>query len=204
MSVPLHSRILYASSSIGSEALGRSRSLWLVYYYAPPSDAGLHALLPSLLVGTLLALTTVLSSLNQLLVGWMSDRTVSRWGRRIPYVVAGAPLMAIFTVLLFTPPADGSAAKTAVYLFFTLELASLFGAVVAGPYEALQPEIARTSRERVSIQALKVYLGIVGAAIELDDLRIEDGEASVREATDRLWRAILALEAGLAAGGVAT
>ena len=119
MSLPLRSRILYASSSIGSEALGRSRSLWLVFYYAPPGDAGLHALLPSLLVGVLLALTTVMSSLNQLFVGWLSDRTVSRWGRRIPYVVAGAPLMAIFTVLLFTPPADGSTAKIAVYLFFT-------------------------------------------------------------------------------------
>ena len=43
----------------------------------------------------------------------------------------------------------------------------------------------------------------VGAPIELDDLRAEEGEASVREATDRLWRAILTLEAGLASDGVA-
>ena len=85
-------------------------------------------------------------------MGWLSDRTVSRWGRRIPYVVGGAPLAAIFTVLLFTTPGDGSTAKTAIYLFFTLELASLFGAVVSGRYEALQPEMAPTSEERVSIQ----------------------------------------------------
>jgi len=165
--IPLGRRLLYASSNIGSEALGRSRSLWLVYYYAPPADAGLRQLLPSLLVGALLALTTVVSSLNQLLVGWLSDRTVSRLGRRIPYVLAGAPLAAVCTVLLFMPPGDDSTAKTAIYFFFMLELASVFGAVVTGPYEALQPEIARSSEERVGIQALKVYLGIFGAAIGL-------------------------------------
>ena len=71
------------------------------------------------------------------------------------------------TVLLFTPPADDSTARTAVYFFFMLELASVFGAVVTGLYEALQPEIARSSEERVAIQAAKVYLGILGAAIGL-------------------------------------
>jgi GPH family glycoside/pentoside/hexuronide:cation symporter len=100
-------------------------------------------------------------------VGWLSDRTVSRFGRRIPYVVAGAPLLAVCMILLFTPPADDSTAKTAIYFFFMLELASVFGALVSGPYEALQPEIARSSEERVGIQALKVYLGIAGAAIGL-------------------------------------
>jgi GPH family glycoside/pentoside/hexuronide:cation symporter len=167
MSRPLRSKLLYASSNLGSEALTRSRSLWLVYFYAPPADVAAHRLLPALVVGILLAASTVLSSLNQVVVGWLSDRTVSRWGRRIPYVVAGAPLAALSAFLLFSPPADSSTARTAIVLFFTLEAMFLFGSVVGGPYEALQPEIAPTSGERVSIQALKVYFGIVGAAIGL-------------------------------------
>lgn len=48
-----------------------------------------------------------------------------------------------------------------------LELFQLFGTLVHGPYAALQPEIARTSKERVSLAAFSVYFGIGGAAIGL-------------------------------------
>ena len=33
------SRLLYASGSLGGNAIGRSRDLWLIFYYAPPDDA---------------------------------------------------------------------------------------------------------------------------------------------------------------------
>ena len=45
--VPLRTKLLYATSRVGSEALGKSSGLWLLYYYAPPSDAHLPTLLPS-------------------------------------------------------------------------------------------------------------------------------------------------------------
>lgn len=167
MTLRLRTKLLYATSNIGSEALGRSRSLWLIYYYAPPADAGFHGVLPSITVGILLTVGALVSSFNQIVVGYLSDRTRSRLGRRIPYVLAGAPLTAVFAFLVFSPPPDASAAATAVYLFFTLELGFLFSSMAGGPYEALQPELATTSDERVSIQAIKVYFGIVGAAIGL-------------------------------------
>jgi glycoside/pentoside/hexuronide:cation symporter, GPH family len=118
-------------------------------------------------VGALLTAGGIVAALDDVLVGFLSDRTRSRWGRRIPYIIAGAPLWSIFFVLLFTPPPDAGAATTAVYLFFVYELVSLFGSVVAGPYEALLPEIAPRSPARVRLQAIKVYLGILGTAIGL-------------------------------------
>ena len=44
---------------------------------------------------------------------------------------------------------------------------------------------------------------VVGAPVDLDDLRGESGEALVRDATARLWTAILELEAQIPAGGAA-
>ncbi len=41
-------------------------------------------------------------------VGWMSDNLHSSWGRRKPFIAAGAPLCALFYILLFCPPADFS------------------------------------------------------------------------------------------------
>jgi GPH family glycoside/pentoside/hexuronide:cation symporter len=167
LTLPLRTKLLYGTSRIGSEALGRSQGLWLLYYYAPPSDAHLPTLLPSLAVGALLTVGGIVGALDEAIVGYFSDRTRSRWGRRIPYIVVGAPLWSIFFLLLFTPPPDAGRAATAVYLFFVFEALALFGAVVVGPYEALLPEMAPTSDERVGVQAVKVYLGVAGTAIGL-------------------------------------
>ena len=165
--LPLRTRLFYGTSRIGSEAVGRSQGLWLVYYYAPPEDAHLPTLLPSLAVGVLLTAAGILSALDDAIVGYLSDKTRSPWGRRIPYIVLGAPLWSIFFVLLFTPPPDASNAVTAVYLFVVFEALALFGSVVVGPYEALLPELASTSVERMGLQAVKVYLGVVGTLIGL-------------------------------------
>jgi GPH family glycoside/pentoside/hexuronide:cation symporter len=165
--LPLRTKLLYGTSRIGSEAIGRAGGLWLLYYYAPPSDANLPTLLPSLAVGALLTAGGILAALDDVIVGFFSDRTRSRWGRRIPYIVLGAPLWSIFFLLLFTPPPDASAAATGVYLLVVFELVSLFSSVVMGPYEALLPEIAATSEQRMGVQAVKVYLGVLGTAIGL-------------------------------------
>ena len=69
--------------------MGRSQGLWLLYYYAPPKDAHLPTLLPSLAVGALLALGGIVGALDEAIVGYFSDRTRSHWGRRIPYIVVG-------------------------------------------------------------------------------------------------------------------
>jgi len=165
--LPLRTKLLYATSNVGNEALSRSRSLWLLYYYAPPADAHLHTFLPGIAVGVLLAAGAVVGALDQVVVGYFSDRTRSRWGRRIPYVVAGTPLWGLFAFLLFIPPPDAGNAATAVYLFFMLELLFLFATVAGSPYEALLPELASSNADRVSLQAIKVYLGLAGTAIGL-------------------------------------
>jgi len=167
LTIPLRTKLLYGTSRVGSEALGKSSGLWLLYYYAPPSDAHLPTLLPSLAVGALLLVGGVVSALDDAIVGYFSDRTRSRFGRRIPYIVLGAPLWSIFFVLLFTPPPDAGNGATAVYLLLVFEAVSLFSSVVVTPYEALLPEMAATSGERVSLEAIKVYLGVAGTVIGL-------------------------------------
>jgi GPH family glycoside/pentoside/hexuronide:cation symporter len=164
--LPLRTTLLYAVSSLGGEALGQSRGLWLVYYYAPPSDADLPELLPITLVGVILTAGRLIESLDDVLIGYWSDGTRSRWGRRIPFVLAATPFWAIFAVLLFTPPAAGTAA-TALYLFAIIELFYLASTLSGGPYEALFPEIATTSDQRVRLAGVRVYLGAAGAGVGL-------------------------------------
>jgi glycoside/pentoside/hexuronide:cation symporter, GPH family len=167
-SLPLRAKLLYASASVGGEALSQSRGLWLLYYYAPPpEEADLPKLLPVAAVSVILFAARLVESFDDALVGFWSDRTRSRLGRRIPFVLAASPLWAVFGFLLFTPPADAGRFATGLYLFVVLELFFLSGTFASGPYEALLPELARTSRDRVTIVGMRVYLGAAGAAFGL-------------------------------------
>ena len=167
LGVPRRARVLYALSSLGGEALSRNRDAWFLFYYAPPDDSGLPQLLPLGVIGVLLALLRVLGALDDVIIGWWSDRTHSRLGRRLPFILIGTPLSALFAVLIVTPPANAGTAVIAIYLFVMMEAYSIFGTISGGPYEALFPELARTSRERVGLVALKLYFGVAGAAVGL-------------------------------------
>jgi GPH family glycoside/pentoside/hexuronide:cation symporter len=152
---------MYASSSLGGEALTQSRSLWLLYFYTEAND-----FLSPLAVGAILTVARLVETVDDGLIGFWSDRTRSRLGRRIPFVLAATPFWVLFSVLLFTPPTS-SAAATAAYLFIVLELFFLASTLSGGPYEALLPEIASSSAERVQITWMRVYFGVAGAAVGL-------------------------------------
>jgi GPH family glycoside/pentoside/hexuronide:cation symporter len=159
--LPLLAKLQYASSSLGGEALTQSRSLWLLYFYTEAND-----FLSPLAVGAILTVARLIETVDDGLIGFWSDRTRSRLGRRIPFVLAATPFWALFSFLLFTPPTS-NAALTAAYLFIVLELYFLASTLSGGPYEALLPEIARSSDERVQITWMRVYFGVAGAAVGL-------------------------------------
>jgi GPH family glycoside/pentoside/hexuronide:cation symporter len=159
--LPLRAKLMYASSSLGGEALTQSRSLWLLYFYTEAND-----FLSPLAVGAILTVARLVETVDDGLIGFWSDRTRSRLGRRIPFVLAATPFWVLFSVLLFTPPSSSTAA-TAAYLFIVLELFFLASTLSGGPYEALLPEIASSSAERVQITWMRVYFGVAGAAVGL-------------------------------------
>jgi GPH family glycoside/pentoside/hexuronide:cation symporter len=159
--------MLYASDSLGGEALTESRGLWLLYYYAPPSDAKISPLLALGLAGAVLTAVPLVCALADPLVGYWSDRTSSRHGRRLPFIVGATPLWVLFAVLVFTPPRHAGAPLIAVYLAVFVALYSFASIASGGPYESLLPELAATSDERMSINGLKVYFGAAGGAIGL-------------------------------------
>ncbi|MFX0177394.1 MAG: MFS transporter, partial [Candidatus Hodarchaeota archaeon] len=44
------------------------------------------------------------NAINDPLIGYLSDRTKSRWGRRIPWMVGATIPLGVLMILLFTPP----------------------------------------------------------------------------------------------------
>jgi GPH family glycoside/pentoside/hexuronide:cation symporter len=165
--LPRFNRLVYASGSFGGNVISRSKDLWLIYFYAPPADADIEKRVPILLLGILFMAARLIEAIDDPLIGWWSDRTRSRWGRRIPFVVLATPFYAVFFVLLWTPPVAGESVANALYFFIMLEAFHLFSTLSGGPFESLLPEIAVTSKSRVSVVTWQVFFGTLGAAIAL-------------------------------------
>jgi GPH family glycoside/pentoside/hexuronide:cation symporter len=163
--LPRRNKLLYASGSLGGNVISRSKDLWLIYFFAPPEDADIPTLVPRVTIGILMFVARMIEALDDPLIGYWSDRTSSRWGRRIPFVVAATPFYAFFFFLFWMPPDNHETVRNAVYFFVILETFHLFSTLSGGPFESLLPEIAVTSKDRVSIVVWQVVFGAVGAGI---------------------------------------
>ena len=175
--LPLLNKLLYSTDMIGGQAVVQTRNLWLLFFLAPPRGEG-DAAVPALsmgpfdidarvFVGGLLTAGRLIEALDDPIVGWWSDRTRSRWGRRLPFVVFSTPFWAIFFMLLWFSPVEGASFVNALWVFVILELFFLSNTASIGPYESLLPEVAKTHRDRMSIVAWQFYFGILGAVLGL-------------------------------------
>ena len=166
--IPRFNRIVYASASFGGNLLSRTGQLWLLFYFAPPADADLPTIVPRLTMAAILLAVGIEDAIDDPLIGYWSDRTRTRLGRRIPFVLFSTPFYALFFFLLFTPPgADRSQFINVLYFSCVVLIQRIVGTMSSSPLEALLPEIARTSASRVSIVAWQVFLGSLGAAFAL-------------------------------------
>ena len=176
--LPLLNKLLYTSDMIGGQAVAQAGNLWLLFFLAPPRTEGASDAVPGIalgpfdvdarvFVGALLTAGRFIEALDDPVIGWWSDRTKSRWGRRLPFVVFSTPFYAIFFMLLWHTPAEGASFVNAIWVFVILELFFLSNSMSIGPYESLLPEIAKGHRDRMSIVAWQFYFGVLGAVLGL-------------------------------------
>lgn len=167
--IPRVNRMVYASGSIAGNVLSRSTALWLFFFFAPPSgETDLPTLVPRVVLGFMIVGITLIDSIDDPLIGFWSDRTQTRWGRRIPFVLFSTPVYAVtFALMWFPPGGEAGHFANAIYFFFFVWLHRLFSTLSGGPFESLLPEIARTPQARVSVVAWQVFFGALGAVIGL-------------------------------------
>lgn len=102
MSSPPRARHLLALSALAVPLAGAGLPLAV---YLPPYYAGVLGLGP---VGMIFMITRIWDALSDPVVGLLSDRTRSRFGRRKPWIAAGAPIFLLATAALFAPASSAS------------------------------------------------------------------------------------------------
>ena len=117
------------------------------------------------LVGLLGALPRLTDALTDPLMGYISDKTRSRWGRRRPYIFVGAILVGVIYALLWQLPANKS---EAFYFWYFLSGSLIFYlayTMFATPWVALGYELTPDYHERTRLMGVQNFIGSIAYMI---------------------------------------
>jgi GPH family glycoside/pentoside/hexuronide:cation symporter len=157
---PRH-RLLYAAGSLGVALSYQAFSAYIQFLYI--DILGVRAVW----IGLVWALYGVWNAVNDPLTGYWSDRTRTRWGRRVPWM-AGALIPLVVTFYLLWLPLGGAAWSEVALLFYFLLIVLLFDffwTVFVMNWTALFPEMAEGESQRAGLSALREVFSIFGLLV---------------------------------------
>jgi len=142
---PLPARRLAAFAMLGVATGGFNIPLqaYLPAFYAQSMGLGLQT------VGTIFLVSRLWSAFSDPVVGWLSDHTHTRLGRRKPWILGGGLLFLVAALAVFLPPRGAGGAWLAIGL-----LALCLGwTATATPHYAWGGELSADPRQRARIQS---------------------------------------------------
>jgi GPH family glycoside/pentoside/hexuronide:cation symporter len=145
----------------GSVAFGVHVSVLSLLLFFYNQVVGLDARLVSLA----LALTIVVDAAWDPILGHISDRLRTPWGRRHPLMYLSAVPVALTMLALWRPPADLSDAGKTAWLFVFALAARLVISLYEVPSQALSPELAPDYHERTTLLSYRWVFFTVGGAL---------------------------------------
>jgi Na+/melibiose symporter-like transporter len=151
----LKTQILYGAGAIAYGIKDNGFGYFLLMFYG--TVVGLD---PSL-VGTAIFLALIFDAISDPIVGYWSDHTRSRWGRRHPFMYAAALPVAVSYWLLWNPP-DWGQTGLFLYLLCLAVLIRTFITLYETPSSSLMPELSTDYNQRTSIQAWRQFFGWSG------------------------------------------
>jgi GPH family glycoside/pentoside/hexuronide:cation symporter len=155
----LWSKLAYGSGEFGPASIGMMRSLFFVIYLT--DTVGLDPQLAS--VGAMIGL--VWDAINDPLVGILSDRVQTRWGRRRPFLLFFAIPFGAISVLLWAAPDWESQWALVAYVTLAFILVDTLGTLLSVPYLSLIPELTQDYDERTALAGFKTGFQLVGSLL---------------------------------------
>ena len=172
---PLNKVISYTSGSIPANLLSLAFGTYIQFYYIDTLKGS------PVWIGIAATVQALYATLVYPFLGYLSDRTPSRWGRRIPFILYGAIPLGLSFFLVWVPPIP-AAERTlfTAYFFVTALLYDTLYNITMVNWSSLFPELFHTSAARASASAWKQMFGIIGliAGLAFPQMIMEKGEVS--------------------------
>lgn len=118
-------------------------------------------LLPVGYIALAIAIARAFDAITDPVMGWISDRTKSRWGRRKPWIFFATPFCSVFFLLLFNPPVALGHSGAAVWFGLSFCAYFLFHTMLQVPYDGLGSELTSDYHERSSLFGWRsMFIGV--------------------------------------------
>ena len=158
MKLPVKEKVGYAMGDIATNFFFQSMILYQTRFYT--DTAGLSAIA----VGTMFLVLRLGDAVIDPVIGALSDRTQTRWGKFRPWILWTAlPFGLIFWLVYVTPDA-GPHAKL-IYAYITYTLVMMTYSANNTPYSALMGVMTPDSSERSSLASFRFVGALVGQFI---------------------------------------
>ena len=151
-------KVGYALGDTASHFVWDMVGFWILIFYTDIYG------LPAATAGTIMLVARFWDMAVDPLIGIISDRTNTRWGKFRPYLLFGAVPYAILAVLTFTTPDFGEAGKV-IYAVLTYILLMTAYAFINLPYSSLGAVMTSDTYERAGLNTYRFIAGFAGQFI---------------------------------------
>lgn len=121
--------------------------------------------MPPALAGLLIFISKIVDMISDPAMGWISDRTNTRWGRRRPYMFFASFACPIALIFLFSVPSGLSPFATSVYVEVGLIFYALALTAFNVPYLAMPAEMTDDYHERSNIMSYRAVFLVGGSFV---------------------------------------
>ncbi|MGB7405905.1 MAG: MFS transporter [Pacificimonas sp.] len=183
--LPRWRRLAYGFGDFGFNLYWATTSLYLLYFYTDVLG------LPNQVAGLIMLVALVWDGITDPVMGYIAERTRSRWGSYRPYILFGAlPLSATMVLMFYAPEAEGMA--LIIYAAATHVLMRTVYTVMSIPFSSLSARMTRSSEVRNELAAFRmVFATLAGLFVAFFTLRLVAWFGAGDAATGFFWTACL-------------
>lgn len=149
-------KLAFGAGDLGAAITSNILTFYLLFFFTEVAHLSVG------LGGSILLIGKIWDAINDPIVGVLSDRTRSPWGRRYPWMLWGAVPFGILFVLQWIVPSDNQWVLFGYYVVISILFNTAFTAVNL-PYTALTPELTQDYNERTSLTSFRFTFSIGGS-----------------------------------------
>ena len=121
--------------------------------------------IPIALAGAVTTAVLIFDIITDPIIGYFSDKTVSRFGRRAPWMLVGAVVLALAMIGLFAVPENFNTSASLIWVIVFFLISTLGFTMVSIPYGAMAGEMTLDKKERSSMTAWRMAFASLGILV---------------------------------------
>jgi GPH family glycoside/pentoside/hexuronide:cation symporter len=153
-------KVGYGFGDFASSMFWKIFSVYLLFFYTDVFG------IPAAIVGTMFLVTRIWDTALDPIIGIISDRTTTKWGKFRPYILFVAIPFGMVGVLTFTTPSLGITGKI-IYAYITYTLMMMVYSGINVPYASLMGVMTSNIKERTTLSTFRFVFAFAGSILVL-------------------------------------